>query len=286
VEADGQEEWDGTIEFKPAPTHIHLAPVLLGGGIPSLKASSDLVSNLPAHSAAARSRTTTAVSRGAPCSPVVQVLVDFAPALPQPFTLPARCAALLSTSRLIPPPSSTTASGSACRFSHQAGSAAPQAVHRPSRRGWAVLVVAEDHAPGLASSPARRGEPQSAIFSRRGDRTPLRPPPARTILRCTCQAVRMNHRGGRRAFPPGMSPSFRGRPDDSAPCRGSGVPETRHREGAGCGHWLTRLRQRRPKQQNGMGVRARLTTLRDGPTPSLSIGADRLMHATPQGIAE
>jgi hypothetical protein len=58
----------------------------------------------------------------ASCGPVVQVLVDLAPALPQPFTL----VALTSTSRLTPPASSTTASGWACRLSHQAGSGAPQ----------------------------------------------------------------------------------------------------------------------------------------------------------------
>ena len=52
-----------------------------------------------------------------------------------------------------------------------------------------------------------------------------RPPLARTIRRWICQAVTMNHRGGKRALPSGMSPSSRGRPDDSALVKRARLPE-------------------------------------------------------------
>ena len=39
-------------------------------------------------------------------------------------------------------------------------------------------------------------------FPGRGGHSPLRPPLARTIRRCTCQAATTNHRGGRRPLPP------------------------------------------------------------------------------------
>src|SRR5919109_1745057 len=62
----------------------------------------------------------------APCGVAVQVLVQFPPALPKRFTLAAHRRPPEHVARRIPPASSTTASGWACRFNHKAGSGAPQ----------------------------------------------------------------------------------------------------------------------------------------------------------------
>jgi hypothetical protein len=168
---------------------------------------------------------------GASRSVAVQVLVQSTPTLPQRFTLLAR-RSLPSTSRRVqsdgparrPPP------GWACRFSHQAGWRHPSRSW-PSRPGWArprnsrrSRAAAHRYA-GPASSATRHPTCPGAEAI-----VPLRRPLARTIHRCTCQAVTTNHRGGTRALELAMrTPLSRTLPNSgTGRCSSGALPASAH----------------------------------------------------------
>ena len=82
------------------------------------------------------------------------------------------------------------------------------AIHGHRDHVGPILAVADDHTPRLAAAPAHGGDPQGAPFAWARTPQPLAPSTARTIDRCTCQAVTTNHRGGKRAFPSAMPVPF------------------------------------------------------------------------------
>src|SRR5919106_3623566 len=104
------------------------------------------------------------LSRASGCV-AVEVVVQFTPALPKPFTLRANC---VSAEHLAP--------DSACQLDDRLRiglqvqppgwlGRAP-AVHGHRDEVGAVLVVAEDHAPRLAAASTCRGDPQGPPLTR------------------------------------------------------------------------------------------------------------------------
>lgn len=76
----------------------------------------------------------------------------------------------------------------------------------------------------LRGSPLRRPfvvSRRAPHFPGRGRHSPLRPPLARTIPRCTYQAITTNHRGGKRSLPPAilLLPPFNPGPGSYGPGR-------------------------------------------------------------------
>ena len=111
----------------------------------------------------------------ASCRVAVEVSVQFAPALPQPFALPAdrgppEHLALDPTGEL----DDRLRMGLQVQPPGWLGRTPAVHGHRDQVRP--VLVVADDHAPRLATAPALRGEPQCAPLARAGWPQPPAPP--------------------------------------------------------------------------------------------------------------